>query len=265
MTASIHRNRHYMRIHPEPRAHDRRPSQASTTSCASTTSTTSSLMTPPITVPSQSNQLPVNPLDSPPVPFSPSPSPPPPPPLLTSSFRARDLLREVKELRELPGQGIRDVSVEDGVVEFVEPRVPDGISLRNFGIQSVSICVPVIFFPRTPFPPTLRSALVSASSLDPLFLLLYCTWGSISGVPPYLVYQFSLVFGFCPLLGLELSRMSQNEYTFYDGSHSRVPSITLFVRMKRVLATRGGPFPRCSPGWTSLAPGHHTIATFRTG
>ncbi len=100
-------------------------------------------MTPPVTVPSQLNQIPSNPLDSPPVPFSPSPSPAPPPPLLTSSFRARELLKEVKELKEVSGssygeRGFRDVSVEDGVVEFVEPRVPDGISLRNFGIQTVS-------------------------------------------------------------------------------------------------------------------------------
>lgn len=51
------------------------------------------------------------------------------------------MLREVKELRELSAGGghAREVSIEDAVVEFVEPRVPDGISLRNFGIQTVSI------------------------------------------------------------------------------------------------------------------------------
>ena len=44
------------------------------------------------------------------------------PPLLTSTFRPKDLLR-------------------DGVngPEFIPPRIPDGISLRNFGIQVVRI------------------------------------------------------------------------------------------------------------------------------
>lgn len=49
-----------------------------------------------------------------------------PPALLTSSFRARELLQQRHH--------------EDGSVSyaFVEPRVPEGISLRNFGIQAVS-------------------------------------------------------------------------------------------------------------------------------
>lgn len=51
-------------------------------------------------------------------------SPPPPQRVtLTSTFRPRDLLcidRETKETR------------------FIEPKVPEGISLRNFGIQVVS-------------------------------------------------------------------------------------------------------------------------------
>ena len=45
------------------------------------------------------------------------------PPLLTSTFRPKDLLR---------------THAHDGAPEFVPPRVPDGISLRNFGIQVVS-------------------------------------------------------------------------------------------------------------------------------
>ena len=46
--------------------------------------------------------------------------------MLTSSFRPRELLHPQAK--------------EDGSVScaFVEPRVPDGISLRNFGIQVVS-------------------------------------------------------------------------------------------------------------------------------
>ena len=59
---------------------------------------------------------------SPPMPGSLSPSPPPSMPwTLTSSFRQSELL----------------VNTPHGP-EFVRPRVPDGISLRNFGIQVVS-------------------------------------------------------------------------------------------------------------------------------
>lgn len=56
------------------------------------------------------------------VPPMPTPSPPPPIPwTLTSSFRQSELL----------------VNTQHGP-EFVRPRVPEGISLRNFGIQVVS-------------------------------------------------------------------------------------------------------------------------------
>ena len=59
---------------------------------------------------------------TPSMPASLSPSPPPPMPwTLTSSFRPSELL----------------VNTPHGP-EFVRPRVPDGISLRNFGIQVVS-------------------------------------------------------------------------------------------------------------------------------
>ncbi|TBU24429.1 hypothetical protein BD311DRAFT_671810 [Dichomitus squalens] len=66
---------------------------------------------------------------------------PPPPPLvhtkpsfLTSSFRVRELLRTRPS--------------EQGTAEnvFVEPRIPDGISLRNFGIQVVSVGLFLFFF-----------------------------------------------------------------------------------------------------------------------
>ena len=60
---------------------------------------------------------------------------PPPPPLvhtkpsfLTSSFRVRELLSTRRE------QGTQ-------LNVFVEPRIPAGISLRNFGIQVVSACM----------------------------------------------------------------------------------------------------------------------------
>jgi len=58
----------------------------------------------------------------------------PPVPILTSSLRERDLITPV----------IRTTTKTDGSAtvsqhhEFIPPRVPDGISLRNFGIQVVS-------------------------------------------------------------------------------------------------------------------------------
>ncbi|RDX56941.1 hypothetical protein OH76DRAFT_1335288 [Lentinus brumalis] len=51
------------------------------------------------------------------------------PSMLTSSFRARDLLRTRTESDGAP------------VNVFVEPKIPDGISLRNFGIQVVSVAL----------------------------------------------------------------------------------------------------------------------------
>jgi dual specificity MAP kinase phosphatase len=57
------------------------------------------------------------------------------PPLLTSTFRPKELLRRVR-LEKPDG----DTS-QQRKWEFVPARVPDGISLRNFGIQVVS------FFP----------------------------------------------------------------------------------------------------------------------
>ncbi|RPD59730.1 hypothetical protein L227DRAFT_503276 [Lentinus tigrinus ALCF2SS1-6] len=51
------------------------------------------------------------------------------PSVLTSSFRARDLLRTRTEGDGTPAN------------VFVEPKIPDGISLRNFGIQVVSVAL----------------------------------------------------------------------------------------------------------------------------
>jgi dual specificity MAP kinase phosphatase len=127
--------------------HDRRPSNASSFTASSlnspdsvmTFSTSTSSSTGPAT-----SQLPKDDPGSgmtgtsPPAPTSLSPSPPPPMPwTLTSSFRPSELL----------------INTPHGP-EFVRPRVPDGISLRNFGIQVVSSIsdrrfpVPVLSFPR---------------------------------------------------------------------------------------------------------------------
>ena len=80
---------------------------------------------PPITVPSYKTNA--NPTFS--------------PPLLTSTFRPKELLRKV-EAKCRDRKSRRDDSdlENEGEWEFVPARVPDGISLRNFGIQVVSSC-----------------------------------------------------------------------------------------------------------------------------
>ena len=100
--------------------HDRRPSSASSFAASSLDSPDSAT-----TDPGAPQSLKDDPGSgttgaTPPVPLSPSP-PPPMSWTLTSSFRPSELL----------------VNTQSGP-EFVRPRVPDGISLRNFGIQVVS-------------------------------------------------------------------------------------------------------------------------------
>ncbi|THH31494.1 hypothetical protein EUX98_g2692 [Antrodiella citrinella] len=95
----------------------------------------------------------------PPIPLSPPPAPPSPQsyPILTSSFRPRELVKESTgglDLAASPNIGYeverfgpgaatgspihshRKQAASSGEWEFVEPKVPDGISLRNFGIQA---------------------------------------------------------------------------------------------------------------------------------
>ncbi|KAJ3932964.1 MAG: hypothetical protein NXY57DRAFT_893116 [Lentinula lateritia] len=68
-------------------------------------------------------------------------TPPPPPPILTSTFRACDLLRPVRgsetSSHSKPHEYTRSGANQDddGEWEFVPLHVPEGISLRNFGIQ----------------------------------------------------------------------------------------------------------------------------------
>ncbi|KAJ3784505.1 hypothetical protein GGU10DRAFT_271348 [Lentinula aff. detonsa] len=68
----------------------------------------------------------------------------PPPPILTSTFRASDLLRPVrgsetssdaKPLADGVRSAANSTNFDDGEWEFVPLHVPEGISLRNFGIQ----------------------------------------------------------------------------------------------------------------------------------
>jgi dual specificity MAP kinase phosphatase len=106
--------------------HDRRPSDASSFTASSLNSPdsvmTHSTSTSFTTDPARDDPRLGTTGTSPPVPTSLSPSPPPPMAwTLTSSFRSSELL----------------VNSPHGP-EFVRPRVPDGISLRNFGIQAVS-------------------------------------------------------------------------------------------------------------------------------
>jgi dual specificity MAP kinase phosphatase len=63
------------------------------------------------------------------------------PPLLTSTFRPKELLRRVRVERP---DG--DTSSQQRKWEFVPAKVPDGISLRNFGIQVVSVAFSLSFF-----------------------------------------------------------------------------------------------------------------------
>lgn len=113
--------------------HDRRSSNASSFTASSLNSpdsvatfSTSTSSTGPATSQLQRDDPGSGTTDaSPPVPTSPSP----PPPMswnLTSSFRSSELL----------------INTPHGP-EFVRPRVPDGISLRNFGIQVVSVQSPI--------------------------------------------------------------------------------------------------------------------------
>ena len=114
-----------------PFAHDR----TSSTGSSSSSSAASSLSA------SDSPSTPATSVAASPPPFSPASCPPLPSPvaaathkfpahrtepaLLTSSFRAHEILRD--------GPG------PEHPHEFVHPRVPEGISLRNFGIQVVSL------------------------------------------------------------------------------------------------------------------------------
>lgn len=70
------------------------------------------------------------------------PSDPYAPPLLTSTFRPKELLRRVRVVRPdgntSPSNGHQRNEHGTSKWEFVPAKVPDGISLRNFGIQVVS-------------------------------------------------------------------------------------------------------------------------------
>lgn len=72
----------------------------------------------------------------------PSQSDPYSPPLLTSTFRPKELLRKVRVERPDSNASVS----QQRKWEFVPAKVPDGISLRNFGIQVVSV-FPVLEFP----------------------------------------------------------------------------------------------------------------------
>ena len=134
-------------ITPTATTHDRRDSNASTLSTASSSvsstskfteeddresvSTSATSLSPSApSSPLSESQCPPSTLTPTSVPAqiqTPNPTPKPTttpkdsPPLLTSTFRPKDLLR----------------SGSNGEPEFVPPRIPDGISLRNFGIQVV--------------------------------------------------------------------------------------------------------------------------------
>jgi len=75
------------------------------------------------------------------------PTDPSAPPLLTSTFRPKELVRRMKRIVVQQGNGVKVLSghvreeggrEDEGSWEFVPAKVPNGISLRNFGIQVVS-------------------------------------------------------------------------------------------------------------------------------
>lgn len=81
------------------------------------------------------------------------------PPLITSTFRQKDLIRRVpsfKSARSLKRRSSSEQAIDlvkpsdeeddgsDGEWEFIPPRIPDGISLRNFGIQVVRLSFPCL-------------------------------------------------------------------------------------------------------------------------
>ena len=72
------------------------------------------------------------------------PTNPSAPPLLTSTFRPKELVRRTKRIVVQQGNEVKVLSgqegerEDEGSWEFVPAKVPNGISLRNFGIQVVS-------------------------------------------------------------------------------------------------------------------------------
>ena len=91
----------------------------------------SSLVPSECTIQPSSSAQPPQPTQSQPIQSQPDTSDPCSPPLLTSTFRPKELLRRV--------QVGSDPSSQQRKWEFVPAKVPDGISLRNFGIQVVSV------------------------------------------------------------------------------------------------------------------------------
>jgi hypothetical protein len=72
------------------------------------------------------------------------------PPLLTSTFRARDLIQPVGGYKKSIEEYYDDVEGEErddeGEWEFVPAKVPEGISLRNFWFHVVSLLFFTVFF-----------------------------------------------------------------------------------------------------------------------
>ncbi|KAF5371701.1 hypothetical protein D9758_003412 [Tetrapyrgos nigripes] len=99
-------------------------------------------------------------------------------PILTSTFRASELIRRVPPtssyLQSKYGdtnmhmnnedKGVNDDD-EDGDWEFVPLNVPEGISLRNFGIQVASVSSVFVFHCQFPKPVTLQAVLATLSDI----------------------------------------------------------------------------------------------------
>lgn len=104
------------------------------------------------------------------------PTDPSAPPLLTSTFRPKELVRRTKRIMLQQGKEVKPLSgntgekerEDEGSWEFVPAKVPNGISLRNFGIQVVSF---FFFFCCFPF-----FYVVFLVCLSFFFSLFRCGW-----------------------------------------------------------------------------------------
>ncbi|KAJ8516784.1 hypothetical protein ONZ45_g5943 [Pleurotus djamor] len=98
------------------------------------------------------------------------------PPLLTSSFRPGELLARVREEASRPSSPLPEQAKDGARVsrskwkwEFVKPKVPDGISLRNFGIQVpiyATISDIVVYSPKGASPNAIKLAQRFSEAID---------------------------------------------------------------------------------------------------
>ncbi|KAF8551373.1 hypothetical protein OG21DRAFT_1487029 [Imleria badia] len=158
-------------VYTNPRSHDRRHSSTSSSDSSSSSSSDShSRSTSATSLPSPSSPPCPGPLDTSPFeptpPFQPAPAPVPSHkknPVLTCTFFPSQLIQPCPPSRtyDFHGWAHGDTASLEIDWEFKPAKVPDGISLRNFGIQLplyTSISDIVVYSPKGPTPAALRFA-----------------------------------------------------------------------------------------------------------